>query len=79
MIFGASPWIEMASRFGLFVLMTGMLLIVFRIVRGPQNADRIIALDLLRYWWSSLLYFILFLAGKKPTWMLPLPMRWWRF
>jgi len=39
--------IDLAARFGLIVLAIGMMLSVYRIVRGPKSADRIIALDLL--------------------------------
>lgn len=35
------------ARIGLFVLTLSISLVVFRLVRGPKNADRIIALDLL--------------------------------
>ena len=42
-----STLIEISARFGLLVLAVGMLLVVYRIVRGPRSADRIIALDLL--------------------------------
>ena len=36
-----------AAQAGLFLLAVGMALAVYRVVRGPRNADRIIALDLL--------------------------------
>lgn len=36
-----------AAQGGLFVLTVGMALTVYRIVKGPELADRIIALDLL--------------------------------
>ena len=39
--------LEAAVPAGLFVLAVSMLLVVYRIVKGPENADRIIALDLL--------------------------------
>jgi len=39
--------LTLASRIGLLILMVSMGLVVYRMVRGPQNADRIIALDLL--------------------------------
>jgi len=39
--------IDLAARFGLIVLTIGMMLSVYRIVRGPERADRIVALDLL--------------------------------
>lgn len=38
--------IELAARFGLIVLTIGMMLSIYRIVRGPEKADRIVALDL---------------------------------
>jgi len=39
--------IDLAAQFGLIVLTIGMMLSVYRIVRGPERADRIVALDLL--------------------------------
>ncbi len=36
-----------AAQIGLFILTAGMLLALYRVVRGPRHADRIIALDLL--------------------------------
>ena len=39
--------IDLAARFGLIVLTIGMVLSLYRIVRGPERADRIVALDLL--------------------------------
>ena len=36
-----------AAHIGLFTLAAGMLLALYRVVRGPRHADRIIALDLL--------------------------------
>ena len=35
-----------ASRIGLLILIVSMVLVVIRLVRGPQTADRIVALDL---------------------------------
>jgi multicomponent Na+:H+ antiporter subunit F len=35
-----------ASRIGLLILMVSMALVVIRLVRGPQAADRIVSLDL---------------------------------
>ena len=32
---------------GLFILASGMALVVYRLIRGPKNADRIIGLDLM--------------------------------
>jgi len=46
MIPANSPIVQLAARSGLFILAVGMALAVYRIVRGPQKADRIIALDL---------------------------------
>ena len=39
--------IAYAAPIGLFTLAAGMLLALYRVVRGPRHADRIIALDLL--------------------------------
>ena len=36
-----------AAQLGLSILTLSMALVLYRIVRGPKNADRIIALDLL--------------------------------
>ena len=38
--------LKMATQIGLLVLVVSMALTVYRIVRGPKSADRIIALDL---------------------------------
>jgi multicomponent Na+:H+ antiporter subunit F len=35
------------ARIGLSILALSMMLVLYRIIRGPKNADRIIALDLL--------------------------------
>ena len=42
-----STVISGAAHVGLAILTLSMTLVLFRIVRGPKNADRIIALDLL--------------------------------
>ncbi len=39
--------LDWATRFGLLILVAAMAIAGYRIVRGPENADRIIALDLL--------------------------------
>ncbi len=39
--------LAMAVRGGLFVLIAAMAAALYRIVRGPRHADRIVALDLL--------------------------------
>ncbi len=39
--------LQLASRFTLAVLIVSMALAFFRLVRGPQSADRIVALDLI--------------------------------
>lgn len=39
--------VQSAARIGLFILTLSMALVVYCIIRGPKNADRIIALDLL--------------------------------
>ena len=43
----ADPLVLTAARWGLVILLVAMVLAFFRIVYGPKNADRIIALDLL--------------------------------
>ena len=40
-------FLNLAFRTGLVILAVSMGLVVYRMVRGPQRADRIIALDLL--------------------------------
>jgi len=35
------------ARLGLMILSVSIALVLYRLIRGPQNADRIIALDLL--------------------------------
>lgn len=47
MIVADAPYLEAAVKGALFIVTVAMGLAVFRIVRGPRNADRIIALDLL--------------------------------
>jgi multicomponent Na+:H+ antiporter subunit F len=42
-----STLITEAARLGLYLLTLSMALVLHRIIRGPKNADRIIALDLL--------------------------------
>ena len=39
--------VQQTALFGLGILAIGMALALFRMIRGPANADRIIALDLL--------------------------------
>ena len=42
-----AAFVGTAAQIGLFLLTLSMVLVLYRIVRGPENADRIIALDLL--------------------------------
>lgn len=42
-----SPIVIETARLGLSILTLSMLLVLHRLIRGPKNADRIIALDLL--------------------------------
>lgn len=42
-----SPVVTGAARIGIFILTVCLLLVLYRIIRGPHHADRIIALDLL--------------------------------
>jgi multicomponent Na+:H+ antiporter subunit F len=46
MTFMESTFLNIATRAGLFVLTASMALVAWRLVKGPKNADRIIALDL---------------------------------
>jgi multicomponent Na+:H+ antiporter subunit F len=55
----------MAARLGLFILVAGMLLIAYRIVRGPRSADRIISLDLLSVLVVALLVLYSIYSGEK--------------
>jgi multicomponent Na+:H+ antiporter subunit F len=43
----ASPLIAGSAQLGLFILTLSMVLVIYRMVRGPKQADRVIALDLL--------------------------------
>ena len=56
--------IEFAARLGLIVLAIGMGLCVYRIVRGPKNADRIIALDLLSILVTAIIVLYAISSGK---------------
>lgn len=42
-----SPLITETARLGLTILTLSMVLVIYRMVRGPKQADRVIALDLL--------------------------------
>ncbi len=42
-----STLVTAAARVGLFILTLSIILVIYRLVRGPKSADRIIALDLL--------------------------------
>ena len=42
-----SAVVAATARIGLSILALSMMLVLYRIIRGPKNADRIIALDLL--------------------------------
>lgn len=39
--------LQLAARAGMMILSLSMVLALYRVIRGPQHADRIIALDLL--------------------------------
>lgn len=56
--------IDLAARFGLIVLTVGMILSVYRIVRGPENADRIVALDLLSIQVTAVIVLYAISSGK---------------
>ncbi|MGD9330390.1 MAG: monovalent cation/H+ antiporter complex subunit F [Desulfobacterales bacterium] len=42
-----SALVQSFAGIGLFILTLGMVLVIYCIIRGPKNADRIIGLDLL--------------------------------
>ena len=52
-------------RLGLLILMGGMGLAVYRIIRGPKKADRIIALDLLSVLVVSAVALFSVFSGEK--------------
>jgi multicomponent Na+:H+ antiporter subunit F len=56
--------IDLAARFGLIVLTIGMVLSVYRIVRGPESADRIVALDLLSILVTALIVLYAIYSGQ---------------
>jgi multicomponent Na+:H+ antiporter subunit F len=56
--------IDLAARFGLIVLTIGMMLSVYRIVRGPERADRIVALDLLSILVTALIVLYAIYSGQ---------------
>ena len=56
--------IDLAARFGLVVLTIGMILSVYRIVRGPDSADRIVALDLLSIQVTAIIVLYAISSGK---------------
>lgn len=47
MTFSGSVLLQSAALIGLYILTLSMAVAVFAIIRGPRQADRIIALDLL--------------------------------
>ena len=56
--------IELAARFGLIVMTIGMMLSVYRIVRGPDRADRIVALDLFSILVTALIVLYAIYSGE---------------
>lgn len=57
--------LKMAAQIGLLVLVVSMALTVYRIVRGPKSADRIIALDLLSILVVALVALYAVFAGEE--------------
>lgn len=47
MIITPAGFLDMAAEVTTILLMTGILLGVFRLIRGPAGADRIVALDMI--------------------------------
>jgi multicomponent Na+:H+ antiporter subunit F len=47
MTMAESVVVQSAAGIGLFILTSSMALVVYRLIRGPKNADRIIGLDLM--------------------------------
>jgi multicomponent Na+:H+ antiporter subunit F len=47
MISGGTLVIQIASRFALILLLISMALVLMRLIKGPQAADRVVALDLI--------------------------------
>ena len=45
MTIAESVVVQSAAGIGLFILTLSMALVVYRLIRGPENADRIIVLD----------------------------------
>ena len=47
MMSGSSTWLEIAGPVALLIVLLGIVLSFFRLIRGPDAADRIVALDLI--------------------------------
>lgn len=58
-------FLQITVQLGLLILAGGIGLAVYRIVRGPRNADRIIALDLLSVLVVSVAALFAVLSGEK--------------
>lgn len=57
MVSEAGGWLEIAGPFALLTVLLGIMLAFVRLVRGPDAADRIVALDLIS------VQIVAFLAG----------------
>jgi multicomponent Na+:H+ antiporter subunit F len=47
MMFNSGTWLEIAGPVALLIVLSGIALGFFRLIRGPDAADRIVALDLI--------------------------------
>jgi multicomponent Na+:H+ antiporter subunit F len=47
MMFGSGMWLEIAGPVALLTVLLGIVMCFFRLIRGPDAADRIVALDLI--------------------------------
>jgi multicomponent Na+:H+ antiporter subunit F len=65
MTIAESTVVQSAAGIGLFILTSSMALVVYRLIRGPKNADRIIGLDLMSVLVVALVALLAIFTGES--------------
>jgi multicomponent Na+:H+ antiporter subunit F len=57
--------IILGAKIALYILIAAFILVMYRLIKGPELADRVIAIDLLAFLAAGMMLLTMIITGKK--------------
>ncbi len=57
--------IVLGAKIALYILIAAFVLVMYRLIKGPELADRVIAIDLLAFLAAGMMLLTMIITGKK--------------